>query len=534
MKLFLAVPRQANEGKAQTATSAGRTRELVARLPLLDTRESLLQIHRSLQGLNRTDLRIPQRLRLLDMHRSPLRVVRGQVESQFSRGAAPLSQGDLLVAGLFRDCCVEMAFGYKIIVLEIAQTRKRRQLEEMRLSMARALFYLEQTVFACALFRQSPPEGVWQEVHTLHGYARTLGIDEEPLKDPVTRVKTPTTISLTYRRALLFGLSDPFHQSVPLMSRVQDFLRRNADKAQIRKHVRSARGYCQFVIDPQSDRPAWPWTGDDKPPKNALFLDTLELTRDARDLLERLQSAEQVDIDVDSEFKDELGRKLLGEVAYKMGLVATRGSERSEGEDGSVEIMIGIDAANYCANGESPFALSSLDDVGDNAAQGTSRGHLPSVHESQLTIVTGRLVDRSDSGLRIAVRYAAAAAGTLRVGEVITCRSEKNPWEPGVIRWMRCIDDTIHFGVLKIADTVRPVGVKRVSTEREDAFRPGLVIYPDGADESVLQVITRPGLYRHQRNLFIDDGQALLMARTRKLLEGTQAIEWFECETINL
>lgn len=528
MKLFLAVPRQSKQSGAQTATSAGRTRDWVARLPLLDTRESLQQIHESLHGLNRSLLKTAQRLKLLDMHRSPLRVILGQVESRFSRGAAPLSQSDLVVAGLFRDCCVEMAFGYKILVLETARSMKRRQLDEMKISMARALFYLEQTVFACALFRHSPPEGIWQEVHTLYSYARKLGVAEESLRDPVSKVRTSTNISLTYRRALLFGLSDPFHQSVPLMRRVVDFLRRRAGNAQLKRNIRTPRGHCQFVIDPQSDYPAKPYLKSDKesPPKNALFLDTLNLTRDARELLKRLESAEQIDVELDSEFKDELGKKLLREVVYKWGLILTREEERSA-TDNLVEIVLGIEAASYYVNGESPFSLSSVDPGDDDIDTLQPRS-------SDLRKLECRVLDRGDTGLRITIPYDAADAGALRVGSVITCREADGSWSPGLIRWIRCIDESIHLGVQKLSDHARPVAVKPVSNEREDPFKAALAIRAKHDDGSVLRLITRPGLYRPQRNLFVDDGQALLMVRIRKLIESSQIMEWFECETLNL
>lgn len=539
MKLFLAVPRQSSQTSPKTVASPARTREWMTRLPLLNSRESLQQIHDSLHGINRTTLRTTQRLRLLDMHRSPLRVIRGQVESRLSKGAAPLSQSDLQVAGLFRDCCVEMAFGYKIIVLEIAQSRKLRQLDEMKLSLARALFYLEQTVFVCALFRQSSPEGIWLEMHTIYNYARTLGVAEDSLKDPVTKARSSTSISLTYRRALLFSLSDPFHQSVPLMGRVLDFLRQHALNAQIDKHARTtSKGHCQFVIDPQSDYPARAYSSSDnqKPPKNALFLDTANLTRNARQLLERLQSAEQVDIEFGDEFQDELGSQLLEEVVYKWGLTITRNEDRVDADHARVEVMIGIEAANYCINKEEPFTPSTLDHVNikQNAIEGVIPEHEPYRRRPDLDTLSCRMLDRGASGFRLTVSYDIPAAGCLRVGDVITCRGDSGPWTPGLIRWMRCIDDSIHFGVRTLPDAPRPVGVKPVSTGREDPFKTGLAVYPGGVDTGVLQLITFPGLYRHQRNLLVDDGHSLHMTRAEKLIESSQTMEWFECETFNI
>ncbi len=536
MKLYLAVPQQLRQTNTETVTRPAQTREWIARLPLLNTRESLRQVHSALHGINRIELKVTQRLKLLDMYRSPLRVIRGQVQTQLAKGAVPLSDNDLLSAELFRDCCVEMAYGYKATILEIAQSRKRRQLDEMRLSMGRALFYLEQTVFACALYRQAPPEGIWQETHTIYCYARQLGIVEDPIKDPIAKARTTTSISLTYRRVLLFGLSDPFHQSIPLMTRVLEFLRRHAQNAQLRPYSRPPTERCQFVIDPQSDRPARAYLKqtEEKPPKDALLLDTVNLTRHAHDQLKRLASAEQVDVDLDDEFQDDLGRKLLEEVVYAWGLTPRRAEERTESADGGqpVEIMTGMAAANYCINGEKEFGLSSTDHADHSATAGTFQLHQLRRRQSSTEKLECLVLDRGESGLCLGASYDKTVVGSLRVGEVVAVREKNGPWAAGLIRWMRCVEDTIQFGVKLLNYKLRPVAVKPVSTEREEPFKEALAFYPE--DDPHLQLISPPGLYRYQRNLFVDDGETLLMTRSHRLIERSQLAEWFECETLNL
>lgn len=526
MRLFLAVPLQSRQPPSETVIRPARTRAWIARLPLLDARESLRQLHSSLSGLNRTELRVNQRLKLLDMYRAPLRVIRAQVETQLVRGAFPLGNRDLLTAQLFRDCCVEMAYGYKAVVLEIARTAKRRQLHEMRLAMGRALFYLEQTAFACALYRQTPPEGIWQEVHTIYQYARTLGVAEDPLRDPITRTRSASTISLIYRRVLLFGLSDPFHQSIPIMGRVLEFLRRNAHNAQLRSYSQPPTERCQFVIDPLSDYPARAYIKqkEQQPPKDALLLDTVNLTRRAHEQLKRLTSAEQVDVELDDEFQDDLGRKLLEEVVYAWGLIPRREEQREDADQDHVEIMVGMSAANYCMNGGKAIELSSAADA--------FRLHQASGRRSGSEELECRVLDRAESGLRLAVSYSTIEVGTFRVGDIIVSRRPGGPWTPGLIRWMRCVDDEVQLGVGNLRSTVRPVAVKPVSTEQGDPFREALALWSD--DGASLQLITPPGFYRYQRNLFVDDGETLHMTRSRRLIERTQMVEWLDCETLNL
>lgn len=541
MKLYLAVPRQSRQTTtSQTASRSTQTKEWIARLPLLNTGESLQQIYDALWDVNRTALKISQRLKLLDMYRSPLRVIRRQVETRLTRGAAPLSDADLSVAESFRDCCVEMGYGYKAVILEVAQSRKRRQLDELRLSMARAIFFLEQTVYAGALYRQTPPAGTWLEIHTIFQYARKLGISEESIKDSINKARTSTSISLAYRRALLFGLSDPFHQTVPVMGRLLGFLVRHAQDAELKPYSTPPTERCQFVVDPQSDYPARAYVkqGDAGPPRDALLLDTVHLTRNAHNQLKRLAAAEQVDVELDDEFKDDLGRKLLEEVVNAWGMIPRREEDRAAADDERIETMIGLDAANYCLNGGKSFELSSTDHASHVATTGTFQLYQVRRSSSELQRLECRIVDRAESGLRIRVQYDAAAVGSLRVGAVIVGREHSQPWTPGLIRWIRCVDAAIEIGVKLLSGQARPVAVKPVSTERVEPFKEGLALYPEARDSeeqaSLIQLITPPGLYGRQRNLFVDDGSILLMTRTRTLMEASQTIEWFECEMINL
>lgn len=536
MKLFIAVPKQSRQTDSQTVTSPARTRQWISRLPLLDTRESLLQIHGALYGTNRTELKPGQRLKLLDAYRSPLRVIRGQVESQLSRGAAPLAADDLTIAGLFRDCCVELAYGYKIIVLDIAQSRKRRQVEDMRLSMARAIFYLEQTIFACALFHQTPPAGIWQEIHTLYYYARSLGMADEPIRDPVLKGRSATTISLVYRRALLFGLSDPFHQPIPLMTRVLDFLKHHVEKTRIKSYSRPRTKHCQFVIDPQSDHPARAYVKNPKhkPPRDALLLDTVDMTRHAHNLLKRINSAREVDIELDSEFQDKLGMKLLQEVVHSWAAIPEREEERSRNEQEHVELVSGMERVVYCINGESAFETSSPDHARRDSAGGALAVHAPGINNGDFERLSCLIVDHADSGLRVSIPYERAAPGSFRVGDLVATRRRDSGWTAGSIRWIRCLDSSIQLGIKQLPRGLEPAAIKPVSTDREAPFRTGLMITPRDNPDTTPQLIAPAGLYQRQRNLFVDNGETLLMVRTRRMIERGQTVEWFECENLNL
>lgn len=536
MKLFLAVPSQAKQSSSDRVVRLGQTREWIAKLPLLNSRESLQQIHSSLYRTNRTLLKAGQRLKLLDLYRSPLRIIRGHVETQLAKGAAPLSDDGLAIAELFRDCCLEMGYGYKSIILEIAQSGKRRQLDELRLSMGRALFYLEQTVYACAMYRQVPPEGIWQEIHTIYQYARKLGVANDAIRDPIAKTQTTTSITVVYEKVVLFGLADLFQQFVPLMGRMLEFLRKRAQDAQLSDYRPPPTERCQFVIDPHSDYPARAYVkqAEEKPPTDALLLDTVNLTRHAHEQLNTLRSAEELDIELDDEFKDDLGKKLLEEVVRAWGLIPRRQEERAEVADTRIETVTGLTVVTFCMNQEEPFELSSVDQADYSSVIRSHRMYLNRQRDTKLQRLDCHALDKGESGVKLSLPYGTPAVGSLRVADVVATRENGGSWIPGLIRWVRCAEDIIQFGVEHLQRPTRPVAVKAVSTDRESPFKEGLALYDEGTEASTLQLITPPGQFQNLRNLLVDDGEKLLMASCRKLIERSQTMEWFECERLNL
>lgn len=531
MKLYLAVPRQTRQADDTVAAVSTQTYDWFARLPLLETPESLQQVHDALYRINRTAMAVADRTRTVDMFRSPLRIIRGQVEAQLARGALPLSSPDLRTAELFRACCIEMAYAYKAVALELARTARRRRYDELRLSLARALFYLEQTVFAGAVYRQKTPPGSWQEIHAVYFYARSLGLTESSVKDPSVKAGTATTISLLYRRVLLFGLSDPSRQSVPLMCRLLEFLRQHAQRTDLRRYSSPPTERCQFVIDPQSDYPAQAHHRQSSrpPPTDALLLDTVELTRNAHDQLNHLTSTNS---ELDEEFQDILGRSLLEAVVYAWGISPWRREERLAVERTRVTAGLGINAVNLCRNGNKPFELSAPGRENGHPAPLAASPRRDAAEPDDVNRLACHVVDRSQSGVSLSVPYDAPETGSLTVGEVIACRQADGGWIPGLIRWLHCVEGTIHFGVEHFQDATRPVAVKAASARHDEPFKVALAVYLDAEEGPSLRLIAPTGLYRYRRNLLVDDGDRLLMTQCRTLIERNPAMEYFDCEHV--
>lgn len=322
MKLYLTVPQQRRPPERAPGASGDDRQAWITGLPERATRDSLTQLGEFLSEIARTERKPMPRLELLDLYRAPLRLLRRQVETQLGPGTPPLSAAHQVLAELLRDCGAEMAYGYKAVVLQLARRGKRRQRDAQRLAMARAMFYLEETIFASALVRQPPAEGSWLEIHTLFQYARQLGTAEDAIRDPVTHSRSATSVSLAYRRALLFGLLDPLRQSLPVMGRLVEFLRRHARLAVLTRSRDVTPGPCQFIIAPLSDSPGYARdAAPGQPPSDdALVLDAAALARSAHDQLQHLVVAARRNVEYNDELRDAHATRLLVHVVATCGL----------------------------------------------------------------------------------------------------------------------------------------------------------------------------------------------------------------------
>ena len=86
-----------------------------------------------------------------------------------------------------------------------------------------------------------------------------------------------------------------------------------------------------------------------------------------------------------------------------------------------------------------------------------------------------------------------------------------------------------------VCTAAAPVAVKPVAANgaADPPFEAALLL-PAANDERGKTAITPPGCYRLQRNLFIDNGEILLMIRAKRLLERGVGYEWFEYEELTL
>lgn len=549
MGLVLAVPEQTTDNSIIAETRPARARHWLAKLPLMDPAESLRQLYNGIYALNRVIVKAPNRLQLLEMYRSPYQFVSEHVEKILAKGYLPIPDKHLHVAEIMLETANELAYGYKTVIMELAASgwRNKKQLEDLSIATQRAVRYLTETIYKSSLYYSAPPPGAWKELHNLYLYTHTMRMTERKLRDPLNRKKPVSSVAQCYKQALLFGICDSASLSVPVMGKIYRYLDQYANSAEIGPFQSATSSRCQFVIDPNEDQPPQAYRSDlaIEDPKTVMLFDTREITRLAHEQLHKLRTGVSPKAaGLDSEFLDTSAVEMLERVVLSWGIAPKRRSYRAQNA-GNYDLAVGLSTANYYVNGEKEFECISDDPAhyqqhvmaGSFAAQ---KAITRVTQNSDLTQKTATSVDHSDYGIHLSLDMTAYANLHIRIGSVLVVKraatGKDEYWAVAIVRWMRQEQTFLDVGLELVGSDLQPVAVKPVSanSNEEEPFRQSILVPAQPEQDRAQSLITPPGLFRQQRNLFLDDGELLLMIRTTRMCERNRDYEWFEYEELNI
>ena len=534
MVSILAIPEQRSTTTTRVELKPSQTRQWLAKLPLLDTQDTLTQIFDALHELNRVPAKPGTRLRLLELYRTPISFIGQHVEKTLAESYLPLAEKHAKLAELCELVSVEMAYGYKSVVLDLAKGhRSSRPQGDLCTAIHRAIRYLTFTLHQSGVYYNSYPPGTWVEIHSLFKYGRKLGIENNQVKDALNQPKPKNSISHAYNQALLFGLSDCYHHPVNITGKVHRYLDRWASDAVVAKYTKPETTRCQFVVDPSQDRAPTPYSESEEPKKtkHLLMLDTRVVTRNAHTQWHKLRAGSTPkSVGLDEDFLDDNGLDMLERVVLAWGIAPRRRYPRNP-ISGPYQLAIGISSTNYFLNGERTFKCVSE----DAARPTTGTFGLHQIHKREESHATQNWLgfDESIHGLSLHVNLSQPAAIQVRVGEVVAIRPDRDnaAWSPALIRWVRIIDTELRVGLQRLGAGAKPVAVKPMEVEgAEDVFKISIQLPKHDVIQQQQSLITPPGLYMPKRNLIIDDGTKLSMVRAGKAQERSRYFEWFDYE----
>ena len=366
MALILAVPEQSRTVEAAASTELPVAREWLTALQRHEPESALHDIYEKLHALNRLQIDAQRRFQLLEMFRAPVQSLSNHISQKIAHGLLPLQDPEHNGAELVRAVAVEMAFGYKTVVLALASMRyPNRSSGALCYAIHRALWYLTSSLYQSALFYSPYPPGTWSEIHGLFAYGKDLELHDDAINDELNSTRKSSSIAHLYKHALLFGLSDPYQMPTVVTMKIHRYLHRWASTVILARFVTPPTTRCQFIIDPMEDRAPMPYARfqDAKKRKGLLLLDTRGITRLAHDQWRDLQAGDApLSSGLDRGFFDYDGIAMLEKVVPAWGIGMTRESQREQRRE-PFELVLGVAAANFCVNDETLFVCGSEEPI---------------------------------------------------------------------------------------------------------------------------------------------------------------------------
>jgi cyclic-di-GMP-binding protein len=540
MTLTLAVPAP-QRLTADVERRPAKVEKWLTTLPLLNVAETGQKLYTTLSTYNRIPLDASLRLELLELYRSPIRHLDAELQKHYVGLPLPLPERHRTIAEQHREFHVELAYGYKHLVLSQAGAARPNTLKDalpLALPIQRAIRHLTEVLLTSHLSYSPVPPGTWKEIHLLYRHAERLALLTVAVDDPLN-AHGKGSVADAYKRAVLLDLGDPYHLPSRMIAKIDQYLDSVAGLATLQLPSGKPEPNCQFLIDTESDQAGLMHTDDDvlESIERYRLLNTFELARTIHAQLTQLQSGGTPDaVGLAPDFFRRGGQDMLLRLINVWGLNPKRAFRRSERPNAKVDVAIGLDAIDYWLNGERRSTPSgeSAGPMPPRPSSGTFGAHQ---EISGLSAAPGLTIwniqDESAGGMSLC--KVGTARGRVRVGDILATRSAGgSDWTISTVRWVKSANpSSVEIGIQRLAPTAKPVLVKAVSGDQEESdFLPGLLLPAIPALKEPETLVIPYSVFRPERVLYLDDGVATRRILAKHLFEAASGYERIEFKAL--
>ncbi len=541
MQLVLSVPSLSVRSSEDMELQPPKVKKWLEDLPLLNIAETSRKLLSTLTIHNRVEFDNPRRLELLELFRHPVNEISLELTKQYIGLPLPLSEKHRTIAEQNRQLQMELANGYKRIVLNSTdKAGDRKALMMLALTVQRAIRHLTGVLTASYQIYAPYPDGTWQEIHALFTHAEKSRIIEIEVDDPLNKALAKSSVSHAYKQALLLDFSDPYHLPSRMIDRIHHYLDRWASIAQLSQVTQTYNPTCQFLIDQEKDCAGIVYSADTVPDKlnHCRLLNTVELARQAHAQLTLLKSGQTPPPEgLQENFFQEAGQDFLKRSISAWGINPQRSFRRSQRSGRRVDIAIGLDAINYWINGGKKFVVSSnfVGPMPQRTQLGIEEKKPATAWMSEREYSTWNVEDEGAGGLSL------SKSGQIRVpvqvGDLVITRApgEGGSWDVGVIRWAKSPGSSnIEIGIQHLAPSAEPAVIKTVSEKQIESDFLAALLLPEIKPLKQLQtLITQRGIGKPGVEIFMDNGYRLYRIAPTRLIEASHSFEQFSFEILD-
>jgi hypothetical protein len=429
-------------------------------LPMANVGATAKLLFQATKEMNVTQLESAQRFQMLEVIRGPVYNICNLLSKRFINQSVALSDSDLKIMQLTQTLQIQLATGYKHIVIDELSAKKISGSKLLTFSIHRAIADLSQTILRAYQLYNPAPQHAWVEIHQLFALSESKAVSAYTIKDRQFKLIESSSINEIYVRALLLGCCKPNQLRQTELAQVYYT---SEQWASLVKITSNNDGAALFVF---------PQHRDAAPIYRTLAKQTpVGVTRglNPNALVMTLQKHINKEPDA-SLIPNDLPESVLIHLMHAWGNMTERSFRRSQ-NSGSVELGFGFLASHYFSANEKslPYLLqswslertekkftsgnSATDDVwdksfdaGKNFAGGTENIAFDSIafidkHDSHVDtgskgqLHPAQITNTSPGGYGVTIN---TPPSNVQTGELVTIKESKmNCYALGCIRWIR-------------------------------------------------------------------------------------------------
>jgi len=418
----LTPPETTLETLSFTATNTPALRQWVSSLPLVNTKETAVQLRMATRELALLDAPYPQKLDYLEAVRPVVHYVGSRLD-QLNLNRVK-KDDDSLAYDLFTN----LYQGYKGALLDALMEDKPANKELTPLLLHRLITDLSRILLRSMQFYREPPAQLWRELNTCYRVAAYRRLLDAVFADDLNNSASKLTIRNCYMRTLLLSSARPNQLSPAQLGALFGALEHWCSKASLDKEIDNA----MLIVD--MARPS--------PPRLARLVKQAEEPYAVRtDVLAYEIDAYLNGIDGSLVIPAAIDNDLLKHLMVAWSVARDRQFSRTKTQ-ASIRVCVGLRSIHYFLSGATEFT----EQISNGAAllrrevnpfleldyeTTPPQQEAPNSHAH----FEAQAIDTSPEGYRIEWRE--PLPDNAQIGELIALREESDPrWSVAVVRWI--------------------------------------------------------------------------------------------------
>ncbi len=515
MSLTLTVPVPDLVEDLTVETRPKHLKEWLDDLPLTNLTDVCRTLDDEIGALNRQKVALEKRLKLLELYRGVILELLPAMEEQYVATRLPQPGKNRQMAEQARQLLMELANGYKIILLDYQNALITLGKGKIAVTAAqRAMSALSRTLMICYQTYVPAPSGIWFEIHQIFRFAIEQDIANETIADEGRE----SDVNLIYKQTLLLALSNPYHLSPGEVATIQNYLAVFGSLAQIQMFAQTGNPISLFLVQTHSDKPPkpLPQDPDEEDSRSDILLNTLKFVQAMHHHVERLNSGElPKNLHLPDAAREASYRGLLKRLIKGWSVAPKRVFNRSRNIS-NTQVCIGLSSLHHFLGGREP---------GEN----TDLSFVQPAENRRFTSDKWLVTNESAGGLALSGTF--ETPPQVRPGDVIGLKADgANQWNVGAVRWVKSNkDDHLEIGAQLVAPKADPARIKPSIAGPAETFQAALLLPEILLLRQPETLIAPRGTFGPQRELLLDlDGSTTLTVRAVKLVEQTAGYERFE------